>query len=445
MLVAALAVGVASTSRAQSRSAHPSHELPAGKQVVDQEAFVSIPGHGALRQRRRRAIRPLASEFGKELEAPLFDSILASGAGPLASEFGKDARSLLPSELKATDFSARELRVDAHSIGKLQDAGFSARSLVPEAAAVQAPDYGDLACMRWTGQTCVATPCPNASGPAGCASGRCLCAPGYCATPKGECVDTPGVWLGRYAIRFQNPSDGMDAPYLRVSGLPLGSTDAKAASATLPRWRLALTTPGFVRLQSDQLRDGVFTLYENRRRRTRHGRRPGHRLLEPRQVVPAGHLVGNSGPWTTRFFQDKDQDLWPMVRPLEDVSPLDATFMLRERSGGGVEIFDPQHGVSLATPDDGSFFFISSRLTKSAAKCAPGADFSAEACGGRQLVAFEPALPTKAVSQEGPITIREISGLCWRQLIERLLLSQLAFCALLSCVACVACRARPLK
>merc|ERR1719265_447286 len=97
-------------------------------------------------------------------------------------------------------------------------------------------------------------------------------------------------------------------------------------------------------------------------------------------------------------ISDND-DLWPVLVNFQSAHPLDTTFQVRRTAedGGGIEIWDPQHRVSLASAD--VKWAISDHVAKrGVAECATswtGGLFGS--CEGRQLVEFSPALPQEAL------------------------------------------------
>eukprot|EP00747_Dinoflagellata_sp_TGD_P070343 gnl/TRDRNA2_/TRDRNA2_156554_c0_seq1.p1 gnl/TRDRNA2_/TRDRNA2_156554_c0~~gnl/TRDRNA2_/TRDRNA2_156554_c0_seq1.p1 ORF type:complete len:386 (-),score=41.24 gnl/TRDRNA2_/TRDRNA2_156554_c0_seq1:284-1441(-) len=269
-------------------------------------------------------------------------------------------------------------------------------------------DYGDLTCMRWTGGTCGWSDCKAERGPTSCENTKCICLPGYCSDSSGKCTPLKGEWVGDYSISFVKPYVS-SKPYVGAEknegGLfgpgilkyPLASTADPSRM-----WRIASDSKGYVRLANLHFQSKVFTIYHNRRRRSdfflqrdKEGKESAMSEAMPRHAVA---LAGISD----------DDDLWPMLMPLEDITPLSATFQIRE-TRGGLEIWDPQQGVSLAgaNPD---WWIKDDVASRGISECYPES-WAVGACEDRQLVRFEPAISGEVISMGPQNKIRQITTL----------------------------------
>lgn len=247
--------------------------------------------------------------------------------------------------------------------------------------------FGSLACMTWTGGTCNLMGCRSNRGSTRCVDGRCMCRPNYCANAYGTCDDAPGKWLGEYSIQFHKPYEPAKS-YLGVGGAGL-----KAMGDSAHTWWIALTHLGFVRFESMRMPGEVLTIYNNRRRR------------QPTVAVSLSQVDKTSGD---------DNDLWPTTEPLETVSPLDATFLIR-KTGDGFEIWDPQRDVAIANANPAGWF-QDHVADRGVAECSNSFFGLVDGCKGRQVVTFSPELPVEAVSSQGRIHVNALSGFTWWQL-----------------------------
>jgi hypothetical protein len=94
------------------------------------------------------------------------------------------------------------------------------------------------------------------------------------------------------------------------------------------------------------------------------------------------------------------------------------TFRARptHRDGGGLEIWDPQTGHTLASAN--TEWMMSDNVAKHGiAECADDGWFFSSGCEGRQLVQFEPALPLEATPFVGRNYISAIGTLNWWQML----------------------------
>lgn len=306
-------------------------------------------------------------------------------------------------------------------------------------------DYGDLTCMRWTGGVCPYTYCKESRGPTECIESKCMCPFGYCANAIGECeVHMEGEWLGTYAISFQKayvpekPYVGAVKPGPHYAP-PTGEFDVQtwdteylvATADSRPQWKIALSPRAHVRFESADYPGNILSIYVNRRRRSfllQQKSSPRNVQSEnatsgvaDRRALPK-HDAHRDGAQVvmdedldeylrerdairdadgTKVKITDDDDLWPVLMPMEEAHPIYATFRVRPtaKDGGGYEIWDPQTQVALssANPD---WYFGDSATDQGMAECRV-ADGE---CDGRQLVNFEPRLPHKAT----PVIERDI-------------------------------------
>lgn len=285
---------------------------------------------------------------------------------------------------------------------------------------VASTDFGDLTCMRWTGGTCAFSSCLSSRGQTECTHGKCLCLPGHCANAEGVCEKQTGKWLGKHAIRFLHPFVPKK-PYVAVHKGTLSITSDPG-----PFWRVALTSRGHVRFATDD--NQVLTIYSNRRRRSTNsalqtramGAELPHQHENRNETAPAG-----AHPMALHKISD-DDDLWPMLQPFDDSDPLEATFLVHHEADG-LEIWDPQNGVALASADP-DWWIEDSAADRGVAECYPSTLVSGD-CDGRNAIVFEPALPEEAVTSEARIMIRQLTGLAtWQYLLVGF--------ALLCCCCC---------
>lgn len=260
-----------------------------------------------------------------------------------------------------------------------------------------------------------------------------MCAQGHCANYQGVCVNTPGAWLGEFSIKFMNPHVSEKA-YVSVA-VGSGRRVTLGGEAKDDRqWKIALTAAGYVRFESLRVTGHILTIYENRRRRTED--------VDRRRFSSALLHEGRTTAGREAFADDVD--LWPTLLPLGEAHPLDATFMVRH-SGRGVddlEIWDPQRGVSLASADPNAWF-EDSAANQGVAECYPSGWLSS-GCEGRELVAFDPPLPEKALTKTGQITLGEIGNLNWWQsLIVIFMVLLLGVCLCVCALHCSAASSNP--
>eukprot|EP00928_Gymnodinium_smaydae_P022886 TRINITY_DN19085_c0_g1_i1.p2 TRINITY_DN19085_c0_g1~~TRINITY_DN19085_c0_g1_i1.p2 ORF type:complete len:137 (+),score=20.90 TRINITY_DN19085_c0_g1_i1:658-1068(+) len=124
-------------------------------------------------------------------------------------------------------------------------------------------------------------------------------------------------------------------------------------------------------------------------------------------------------------------DLWPRLRPFEETTPVMASFQVRQTSAG-LEIWDPQQLVSLASADrDG--WFQDEAAKHGVQECHPESWMSS-GCEGRELVEFEPPLPAAAVSSDKRKEVDAISSVpTWLKYV----LGILFFCGMWVCCVMV--------
>lgn len=295
--------------------------------------------------------------------------------------------------------------------------------------------------------------CSTDRGPTVCNDGRCFCKEGFCADEEGVCASgSKGNDLGEHAIRFVN-AHNQTMPYLGLHTIEEGFLTAerhvparvKSKDVKEAKWKIVLSPSGYVRFKSVAYPDRVLTIYHNRRRRTDDGSRRRMFLLSTREdreadmddepvlnasagghghaVAAAAHQLKSSdsgakeGDNSTKKEDatiSYDDDLWPLLAPFSATTPLAASFLIREASSGngGLEIWDPQQGVALASANiEHSWFFDGNsgdeERQRGVAECYPRS-FWREGCKGRQEVAFEPPLPKEAVSQRKRVLINGI-------------------------------------
>eukprot|EP00929_Paragymnodinium_shiwhaense_P039981 TRINITY_DN20914_c0_g2_i1.p1 TRINITY_DN20914_c0_g2~~TRINITY_DN20914_c0_g2_i1.p1 ORF type:complete len:385 (-),score=33.90 TRINITY_DN20914_c0_g2_i1:12-1166(-) len=282
-------------------------------------------------------------------------------------------------------------------------------------------DYGNLQCMRWTGGTCQFFACFLDRGKTECVEGKCMCPPGYCSSTKGACeYGNAGKALGTHAVRFVNAHD-QSQPYLGVTESANTWDNSAAVVASVPsaedssaQWEMVLTPHGYVRFESRLHPQQVLTIYNSRRRRSRR-RRNSFLQVEEHGTNASDSSAheradGRTAGGDARAGISDDDDLWPQVRNIETVTPLEASFLVREVSGG-LEIWDPDNGVSLSSADRNKWF-EDGVAKRGIAECTEKTWFS-DGCNGRELVAFEPPLAEEALSPEGHILVTAISNVRW--------------------------------
>eukprot|EP00746_Dinoflagellata_sp_MGD_P122527 gnl/MRDRNA2_/MRDRNA2_57389_c0_seq1.p1 gnl/MRDRNA2_/MRDRNA2_57389_c0~~gnl/MRDRNA2_/MRDRNA2_57389_c0_seq1.p1 ORF type:complete len:365 (+),score=42.35 gnl/MRDRNA2_/MRDRNA2_57389_c0_seq1:104-1198(+) len=302
-------------------------------------------------------------------------------------------------------------------------------------------DMGDLACMRWTGGHCRMASCKAERGPTECRDGLCMCPKGYCANAWGKCIDTPGEWIGSYALKFKNPYVPAKA-YIGTekNERSLFGADRYLAgqSESDPAWRLALTAAGFVRLESLEAPGNILTIHYNRRRRTdllqqskvRSSSSLASKLPGPSQIdqMNRTHLSEHD---SNRHKISDDDDLWPVLKPFEASTPIDSTFQVRAVENGH-ELWDPQFKVSLASADP-DWYFDDTAADHGVAECSPNGWWGAK-CEGRHVIEFQPALPARAVSEKEHIVVQAISDLYWWQTVLLVLCVILVVLSFWGCV-----------
>jgi hypothetical protein len=304
---------------------------------------------------------------------------------------------------------------------------------------------GDLTCMRNTGGSCVMFSCNTDRGPTVCEQGKCLCSQGLCANAEGVCDQQgKGKWLGSHSIAFNHPYD-QQKPFI---GVTEGGPWLSSSSSSQPAWKIALSPGGRVRLESLLLPGTALKIYNNRRRRTddeeaSRRRRRKYFLLAKKTATSkraANVTDGVAETLTTHtkkaVLPDND-DLWPMVTPIEEASPIDVTFQVRptHKNGGGLEIWDPQTGHVLASGNP-EWYSKDQVAAQGIAECSDWGMFSAGDCEGRQLVQFEPELPFEATPFVSRADITAIAVLSWWQV-------PLLFLSIVGCYFCgvAGCRA----
>eukprot|EP00929_Paragymnodinium_shiwhaense_P094577 TRINITY_DN5522_c0_g1_i1.p1 TRINITY_DN5522_c0_g1~~TRINITY_DN5522_c0_g1_i1.p1 ORF type:complete len:395 (-),score=42.12 TRINITY_DN5522_c0_g1_i1:37-1164(-) len=283
-----------------------------------------------------------------------------------------------------------------------------------DAKDASALDYGNLQCMRWTGGTCLVFGCFLDRGKTECIEGKCMCPPGYCSNTKGVCeYGNNGKDIGAHSLRFVNAHD-QSQPYLGMTQITdvFDSHRKIVASVSDPgaHWKLVLTPHGYVRFESTLLPEHVLTIYNNRRRRTH-----SHFLQVEEQATNATdssthqHAERRTGEDARAGISDSD-DLWPVVRKIETVTPLQASFLIREVDGG-LEVWDPDNGVSLASADTDQWI-ADDMAEHGVAECREE-NWWYEGCEGREVVAFEPPLAQEALSPKGHILVAAFSAMRW--------------------------------
>jgi len=239
---------------------------------------------------------------------------------------------------------------------------------------------GSLTCMRWTGGSCKFFACQEERR-ATCDEGYCMCKQGTCADSEGKCVPySKGEWIGEYSIRFSKPFLP-DRPFLGIGSFDTVASGKIGPLATVStsdkQWKIAQTPHGRVRLTNTKHPGSVLTMHVNRRRRS-------------------DFMQLQSRP-EQKKMSDND-DLWPVLKKLEETTPLEATFQVRPtlRNGGGYELWNPANQVSLANADPESWgdMVVKQGVTECYHKGMWGSDPCEE---GRQLIAFDPALPSKVL------------------------------------------------
>jgi len=290
-------------------------------------------------------------------------------------------------------------------------------------------DYGDLACMRWTGGLCHVMGCSPDRGPTVCESGRCLCQQGHCSSTEGVCKkDHRGKSIGIHAIRFLH-AHNESKPYLGLDEFVddgFFSTLKKAIPARVgskealnAQWKMFLSPSGLVRFESAAHPNQVLSIYMNRRRRTDNNKYLLARKGDEEEVdaTADGNATSHGHLRKEQMTISYDDDLWPRLFSLSETTPLAASFMAREAAGGGLEIWDPEQGVALASAAiERSWLFDDNmgdeERARGVAECYPHS-FWREGCRGRQVVAFEPPLPLEAVSPKPRMELHSLPVLPW--------------------------------
>lgn len=266
---------------------------------------------------------------------------------------------------------------------------------------------GSLTCMRWTGGTCRYLGCSSERGQgAVCEASYCMCRSGSCADAQGKCVpNSQGDWIGEYSIRFNKPFVP-SKPYLGIDdgggagrwfGVTGGIEWLAAVSRDDRQWKIAQTPNGRVRMENTKHPGSVLAIYNNRRRSD----------FMQRQ----SQRQRNS----TRKMSD-DDDLWPVLMKREAATPAEATFQIRHtaRNGGGYELWDPIEQVSIASADPDTYG--DSVVGKGVTECKRESVWTSDPCeGGKQLIGFEPTLPSKVQLNVAHAHIIAISILTWWQ------------------------------
>eukprot|EP00929_Paragymnodinium_shiwhaense_P094578 TRINITY_DN5522_c0_g1_i2.p1 TRINITY_DN5522_c0_g1~~TRINITY_DN5522_c0_g1_i2.p1 ORF type:complete len:398 (-),score=47.29 TRINITY_DN5522_c0_g1_i2:109-1245(-) len=319
--------------------------------------------------------------------------------------------------------------------------GFHDNASSKDAKKASAVDHGNLQCMRWTGGTCLVFGCFLDRGKTECIEGKCMCPAGYCSNTQGVCeYRNNGKDIGTHSVRFVNAHD-QSQPYLGVTQSTEGWGSPKEITASVSdpsaQWKMVLTPHGYVRFESTLLPEHVLTIYNNRRRRTH-----SHFLQVEEQATNATnssihqHAERTTGEDARAGISDSD-DLWPVVRKIETVTPLQASFLIREVDGG-LEVWDPENGVSLASSDTNQWF-ADDMADHGVAECKEENWFY-EGCKGREVVAFEPPLAQEALSPKGHILVAAFSALRWYHILGIVLIFvAIFFCLFFAIVAaCVA-------
>jgi len=119
-------------------------------------------------------------------------------------------------------------------------------------------------------------------------------------------------------------------------------------------------------------------------------------------VARGGNALGNSR-------------LWPELVDILSLEPIEATFQLR-RITGGFELWDPWRGVALSSAAPPSWFFrgVRDATEHGITECMPRGLLSS-GCQGREVLAFEPALPPWVVSHEERLHISKPWTTHWWQ------------------------------
>lgn len=210
------------------------------------------------------------------------------------------------------------------------------------------------------------------------------------------------------------------------------------------QWKVAVTHDGFVRFESKRNPGQVLTIYQNRRRRERRrsdSRRRSYFFLSTDKERPNNssnssevELTDKVSTASTAADGDRagartrddasisdDDDLWPKMQHIGQSTPLESNFLVHS-VWGGLEIWDPQTGVALATVNprrrfmSDSYDFGDREPESGLAECYPKAIFRT-GCKSRKFVTFEPDLPSEAVSGMGRVTLQSISIMTWWQVL----------------------------
>lgn len=232
-------------------------------------------------------------------------------------------------------------------------------------------DYGDAACMRWSGGTCNLFACHPERGPTSCVDKLCMCAQGYCADAQGKCKPAQRQQeklMGKYAIRF------LDAykPYMTVTtdDMLVTTEDSHA------QWKLFRSPDGFVRFES--------------------ALRPGSLL----GMYASGDMSLQTDLKTFNTKEPKPTRQYMLPAPTE------SGFRLYEIPGKGFEIYHPVQKASVA----------GSSSYDNVGQCYYWWWVYFKRCSGQEVVTFEPHLaPGIAVLGEKAAAGNVVPKLNWMQ------------------------------
>eukprot|EP00929_Paragymnodinium_shiwhaense_P048081 TRINITY_DN24366_c0_g1_i1.p1 TRINITY_DN24366_c0_g1~~TRINITY_DN24366_c0_g1_i1.p1 ORF type:complete len:356 (-),score=31.44 TRINITY_DN24366_c0_g1_i1:191-1258(-) len=262
------------------------------------------------------------------------------------------------------------------------------------------PDYGNAACMKWTGEECQESGeiCTSGEHPSKCFSGRCFCPLGWCVNEHGGCSPHQrGEALGRHVVRFVTPYEPGRA-YLGLAGTSIAATSSSQAAGS--QWNVVRTSGGSVRLENLGNPGYLLALYDNRRDHDHFELEIA--LAETRSTAASKHVGSSQNPFRASKQMSMDggsavPHIWPALMPIDDSPPLEATFKVI-KDANGLHLWNEHHELFLSVADpewwphqktDGRHHGI--------IECKPESLWSDIGCGEHTLLNFNPPLPPRAL------------------------------------------------
>lgn len=229
-------------------------------------------------------------------------------------------------------------------------------------------DLVDLKCIRKTGGSCAMSGCKAARGPTECVQNLCVCPVGFCATAEGICQKDQGELIGKLSVRFLNPGERSDQPYMGTSwSTYFQSQVLDMVADAAPQWLVFLSHDGFVRLESMKAPGMVLSTSELSDSK-------GLKLIDKSSI---------ESPEAVNFQVNQ------VLGTMEIWSPA-------AKKNGAISTWNHKSGV------------LAPAMTVSL--CNIG-------CAGRESVQFEPALPNRAVSDHGRALMSPVGNLYWWQIL----------------------------